>query len=293
MTVAEIREMTSLKRAPDGWEPRGSRDGQAPHPAFNSRSKPTGDGPREDAEPTADLPTLTPGISGLPTTCTRCGSAFLLRQPPLGSDRRGMVTCNTCGRQVCWLRPGITARLGPNTASPTPGALRATTAPPARTPRPRIRDGRFERLDGCGALCTAEYGHDARTHELHGMDRVLADLAARRTGRAATGRLVVDFDMDCVMLDGRELALPGRHRALLLLLADRLGATIRYDAVVAGLWGAAALSAADGGEMHHLRVLVARVRTRLGPAADLVQTVYDLGLRLRADPPIATEDLRP
>jgi DNA-binding winged helix-turn-helix (wHTH) protein len=285
--VAEIQEITSLKSPPPGWKPRASRDGQAaPHPSRNPRSKTTSGGPREDAEPTADLPTLTLGISRLPTTCTQCGSAFLMSQPPLGSDRRGMVTCNACGRQVCWLRADIGATRGPATGAPP-----ATTAPLPRTLRPVIQT-RFRREEGCGPACSVLYGHDPTTHRDYGYKLATKKIEAPPTGVVRTGILSFDFDTLDVRVSGQVVHLTATETRILACLAGRIGKLVtRFDLVEAA-WSLEQAELWHGPRVSPNTALgsyLGRMRANLGAAGSLIETVPARGLILRAVPPPAKD----
>lgn len=293
MEVDAIR-ITSLERTADGRAL--SLDGRvpgAPHAAFASSSTKhgtSGAGPRADVRSSSSLPLLVEGRDEIPTTCSTCGGGMLDRQEPLGGHMVGGVWCSTCSEQLCWLMRPLRA-LPKDLPFPS---RRPSSWVASDIPRQRVRSGRFARLDGCGVLCLEEYGHDARTHELYGWDRAWTDMAARRSGRVETGSLVVDYDLDRVTVGGAEVGLSELERALVMLLADRLGATIRYDVVIAVVWGAAVLAeSTDSYERHHLRVLTSRVRLRLGAAADLVETIANCGLRLRAEPPTGQEEPRP
>src|SRR5262245_2173914 len=170
--VAERREITSLRQPPEGvtWEPDPAPEARrrrlrTHHRHFHlEHNGPYWPGPRADATSTADLPTLTPGLSSLPTSCQQCGSALLSTEPPLGEHRRGLVSCGGCGQQLCWLAPPlVTTRSRPHLDTVSSEATRACDEPVTPTLR-RVLSGRFTTTPGCGPACSIAYGHDAATH---------------------------------------------------------------------------------------------------------------------------------
>ncbi len=81
-----------------------------------------------------------------------------------------------------------------------------------------------------------------------------------------------------VWLDDVELAsLTDRERAVLQVLADRGGGVVSKRSLMLDVWG-------DGGGDHVVEVTVARLRRRLGPVGDSIETVMRRGYRLAVEP---------
>ncbi len=72
-----------------------------------SNAPQTQSGPREDAEPTNELPTLklSDPTTRLPRVCPRGRGHLLEAGLPVGFSKPGHISCVTCGRQIVWLRP--------------------------------------------------------------------------------------------------------------------------------------------------------------------------------------------
>lgn len=60
-------------------------------------------GPREDAEPSNELPRLRYGFDRLPTRCGHCGGRSLEIEPPGTHAETGRVVCWMCSRQSAWI----------------------------------------------------------------------------------------------------------------------------------------------------------------------------------------------
>lgn len=244
-------------------------------------------GPRADAEPADSLPVLVPGRDPEPIACSHCGSADLEREPPLGHHRFGRLVCRTCSRELAWLDAPLAPVVRPvRGGSGEPSAVAAT--PPGRE---RIVITRIGRMPGCGHACSRLYGHDPAAHEAFG--RALAYLEQQRSTEESvrTGRLEITRGGARVCVDGRETYVTPVEREILWALAARLGERMRHDEIVATVWGAATAalwgSKTYAGEHYWngLRTPLSRLRARLGPAADLIETVTHYGYRLRAVPP--------
>lgn len=160
--------------------------------------------------------------------------------------------------------------------------MAASSPHPYPISRPMVRYGTFRGIVGCGPTCSEEYGHNAGFHERYGRSTVFAELAARRVGGVATGALVVDFTFDVVTLDGAELVLTPTERALLYLLAERLGGIVRHTELIAGIWSTMPNELyAECDDYRRLRTNLGRLRAKLGASRDLIETVTGVGLRLR------------
>lgn len=85
-----------------------------------------------------------------------------------------------------------------------------------------------------------------------------------------------------VCIDGAEVAsLTDRERAVLRVLAERRGAVVSKRALMAEVWG-------EMGDEHVVEVTVARLRRRLGPVGQSIETVVRRGYRLAIDRPSGT-----
>lgn len=298
--VAEPKQITSLKRAPDGreWRPGGNGPSRGNLDVFNSRAKggsvpwmASADGPRPDVAETKYLPTLTPGLDKLPQRCIFCDSRLLDLREPAGGEQRGTLSCTGCGRPLAWLAPRMRTAAPPASFSSAthggPAAQRSERAPTMRLPA----GAAFERLDGCGPACGIRTGHDPLTHEGYGRSTARADLEDRPTGIVRTGLLTIDFDTARVTVGDRVAALTDTEYRLLSVLAVRLGKLCYQRDVVELVWGRATLDvpAARHDSFHIARVHLVRMRQELGEAAGLVETVPAKGLILRAEPPIGSE----
>lgn len=94
------------------------------------------------------------------------------------------------------------------------------------------------------------------------------DLDAGARPIRVQGRLVLVGDDDPVALTDRE-------RSVLEALSERRGAVVSKQALLARVWG-------EDGDEHVVEVTVGRLRRRLGPAGDAIETVVRRGYRLAA-----------
>ena len=260
-----------------------------PNPAYKSPLPASPTGPRFDAEPTNELPTLTPGISTLPTSCQRCGSRFLNVEPPLGEHERGMITCGRCSRQLCWLKatvPTCALQMPYVAVTARPAVIRDAVVSPLVRP---IIEARFKREPGCGQACSIVYGHDPATHEAYGRRQALREIEVRPAGIVRTGDLVVDFDTETVMVAGRDANLTPTETAIVLHLAGRLGTLCPYAEIIAAVWGHESnmLWSMSRRQLHAqntLRTNIDRTRGKLGAASRLIQTARTRGYLLSYEP---------
>jgi uroporphyrinogen-III synthase len=93
-------------------------------------------------------------------------------------------------------------------------------------------------------------------------------LDLRRHAVRLQGRLVL-------VGDGEPVSLTDRERSVLEVLSERQGAVVSKGALLQRVWSG------DGDE-HVVEVTVARLRRRLGPAGDSIETVVRRGYRLAA-----------
>lgn len=275
-----MTQIASLRRPPEGYVWLNDPDREANRKRLASRQSQYHQerdprlypGPRPDAMSTANLPSLTPGISTLPASCQHCGSALLNVEAPLGEHQRGLISCGTCGRQICWLTPRITTRRGPEPATPAPSPV-----------RPAIH-ARLERLLGCGRACSIVYGHDPLTHEAFGRQQARSERESAPQGVVKTGPLTVDFGASLILLDGHNAGLTPTEIKIVERLAERAGQLCPYEDVVSRVWGDS-LGWVWSEAMRVLRTNMGRIRARLGAAGSLIETRVGRGYVLRLEPP--------
>ena len=245
-------------------------------------------GPRLDAVPSDDLPTHPTGARSVPRSCGYCGGRLLSIEPPMGQHARGMVSCTTCGRQLCWLAPIVDgARFPVSDGTLRPHARRPLT--PVRALSPSLRLVQFDLMPGCGPRCSSVAGHEALAHEAYGRRLALAEAATRPSGVVRTGTLVVDCDTMAVDADGASVPLSDIESRIVVYLASRVGQPCRYAEIAAAVWGAAevdimASTGSPHGAWHRLRVNVVRIRKKLAAHAEALEVVKNVGYRLRQEP---------
>jgi DNA-binding response OmpR family regulator len=245
---------------------------QSCHPAYNPRWSPAPSMGGAEGKARPQPPVLRTGGDRLPRQCSGCGSAFLSHEPATGGAHFGTLSCNMCGTVLAH----------------TTAALRSSRTTPERT---RLV-ARNWRTDGCSLACQGGY-HSAGAHERYGREQALAEIAAQRarpTGQLRTGRLTCDFDQQRVLVDDTIVPASDFERRILLYLAQHIGTTCRHRDTVAAIWGhdQTVLWSRDRngtGAWHGVRIHVHRLRRRLGDAADLIETVPNVGYLLRAEPP--------
>lgn len=297
--VAERTELVSLQKPPPGyvWTADAREHPRATVGVYKSLAQggavpwqASPDGARRDAEPTDNLPTLTPGVNILPSRCSGCGSALLDQQEPMGGEQRGTLSCVQCGRQIAWLAPRMPAidQKSISLVTSERAFVRGVDAP--RTLRTVVAVA-VERLDGCGPGCGIFTGHDPVPHEEYGRKMAFAELLDNPTGIVRTGPLTVDFDETSAVVDGRPLTLTVFEWGILAYVAARLGKLCPYYALVESVWDTATAEVwstpgQPHGAYHSVTTHLCRLRKKLGPAAPLLERVISRGLRLRADPPI-------
>ena len=98
-------------------------------------------------------------------------------------------------------------------------------------------------------------------------------------GRIAVGELVVDRERFLVTVAEDPAPLTYMEFEALYVIAEAGGRVVAYERLAEALWGAA-------GDDHRARlaVLVSRIRSKLGPAAQYLQTVRQVGYRLSSAP---------
>jgi|SRR5581483_9681340 len=147
---------------------------------------------------------------------------------------------------------------------------------------------------GCTIACIRG-SHSPESRESYGRRMALQEIASQRpTGVVRTGSLVVDPDTERVTVDDAPVNLTPRELELLLYLAAHVDRVCRHADITRAVWGEGEVqlqqrrpqSAWCGrpGRWHLLRVNLARVRAKLGPAAALIETHTGRGYRLRLVP---------
>jgi DNA-binding winged helix-turn-helix (wHTH) protein len=148
------------------------------------------------------------------------------------------------------------------------------------------------------ALLPGQYGrsdillHDPGAHEDFG--RRSAGWRPDETDVFVTGRLTVDLLRWEASVDGVLAHLAPTELKLLRALAARAGALVTAPDLYREVWGVPY----DGrygvrGNAHVIRVAIARLRRRLGPAETLVRTVFGVGYRLEIVEPGLTLPAQP
>jgi two-component system phosphate regulon response regulator PhoB len=105
----------------------------------------------------------------------------------------------------------------------------------------------------------------------------------RRTAKAARpdllllGPISIDRGEHRVRVDGTEIEVTATEYKLLLILAERRGRVQDRSSLLAAVWEAAPDIQTRTVDMH-----VQRLRSKLGAAGDLIETVRGFGYRLRA-----------
>ncbi len=106
----------------------------------------------------------------------------------------------------------------------------------------------------------------------------------RRTGAAGTtpgdvlsiGPIQIDRSAHRVAVDGHDVDLTPTEYKLLVILAERRGRVQARASLLESVWEAAPDIQTRTVDMH-----IQRLRTKLGPAGDLIETVRGFGYRLR------------
>jgi two-component system phosphate regulon response regulator PhoB len=99
------------------------------------------------------------------------------------------------------------------------------------------------------------------------------------------GRLKVDRAAHRAWVDEQEITLTALELRLLMMLYDRRGRVLTRDFLLDEVWGTHADVTARNVDTH-----VKRVREKLGPAGDYIETVRGVGYRFRADPGVASAE---
>ncbi|MDA1081579.1 MAG: response regulator transcription factor [Gemmatimonadetes bacterium] len=118
--------------------------------------------------------------------------------------------------------------------------------------------------------------------------RVQAILRRVTSGGAASdvlqvGPITIDRAAHTVSVDGESLDLTATEYKLLITLAERRGRVQDRARLLETVWGAAPDIQTRTVDMH-----VQRLRTKLGTAGDMIETVRGFGYRIPAEPPRST-----
>lgn len=105
-----------------------------------------------------------------------------------------------------------------------------------------------------------------------------ADVSAQAPERFETGKLRVDRAAHRVWVEDKEVALTALELRLLVMLYDRRGRVQSRELLLDEVWGADTDVTARNVDTH-----VKRVREKLGPAGEYIETVRGVGYRFRAD----------
>ncbi len=117
--------------------------------------------------------------------------------------------------------------------------------------------------------------HDARSHETFGRAQALTP--GGLTGHdITTGPLLIRPLTADAYLDGEPLRLAPNEWKIVAVLARNVGGLVSREQILADVWGAE-----YWGEYHLLRVNMARIRGKLGHAAELLETRPSRGYLLR------------
>lgn len=149
----------------------------------------------------------------------------------------------------------------------------------------------WKRAD-CTDLCWQRYvqmapGERRRVLTYHDLDgHQQAWTVARHHDVVATGPLVIDSRRHIVSIDGCDVYMTPTEYQILYWLGQRVGEVRHTKEILQGVWGI------DGTpDSHTLRVNIARIRSRLGPAGSLIVNRMGVGYLLRNVEPCAAADL--
>jgi two-component system KDP operon response regulator KdpE len=145
-----------------------------------------------------------------------------------------------------------------------------------------VRAGEAEKvaaLDaGANDYVTKPFGVEELSARLRRLLRPRADVD--RSAVFDDGRLRIDLGRRLVVRDGEAVNLSRKEWALLLLLINHAGYVVTQPQILRELWGPT-----HEEDTHYLRILVAKLRTKLGDEATApryIQTESGVGLRFIA-----------
>jgi DNA-binding response OmpR family regulator len=89
------------------------------------------------------------------------------------------------------------------------------------------------------------------------------------------GRLSIDRERFLATVDEAPVELTYLEFSVLVLIVEQGGRVATYDALALALWGDTSATT-----RRRLAVLISRVRSKLGPAGDYIETVQRVGYRM-------------
>ena len=105
---------------------------------------------------------------------------------------------------------------------------------------------------------------------------MVEQLPARQSRRLTAGQHQLELRGHLVLVDGSPVELTGRQVGVLAALVRAEGAVLSRAAILREVWS-------DGGcDEHAVEMTVGRLRSALGPAGVVVETVVGRGYRLAA-----------
>lgn len=161
-----------------------------------------------------------------------------------------------------------------------PGVAHASSAaPPWRQPGCDDRCRLLPMIEPGSRRHALKPLHDPEAHEAHGA--TLAGVADPLL--VETGPLLLDLRRKSAHVFGQRIPLSGREWQLLALLGAARGGICSIREIIGAFWP---MDEEVTTPAHHtIRVLVARLRARLGPAHTLVATEWIRGYYLQMEPP--------
>ena len=109
--------------------------------------------------------------------------------------------------------------------------------------------------------------------------RTVVEELPPRGSRTVSGQVVIDLRAQAVLVDGREVELTARQADVLRALVRAQGDVLSRAALLREVWHD------DSSAEHAVDMTVGRLRTALGPAGGIVETVVKRGYRLAAAEP--------
>lgn len=102
--------------------------------------------------------------------------------------------------------------------------------------------------------------------------------AQQLTPQLVIGPIEIDTDRHTVQVNGEEIILTTTEFKLLLSLAERLGRLQHRDTLLKNVWGYTYT-----GDTRTVDTHITRLRTKLGPAGDMIKTVRGFGYKMEKE----------